>query len=503
MNRRRPGYCLLVFSALAAVCALAGWHPPVLEIPFLAGKWAGWILLAGLAFLGARLAFSGPAEFVVNPLTRKKLARFRSIRRGWVSFLLLVALAGVAGLDSLLVGKRALVVSHAGELRFPFLTGPLPEKTFGGTGESETDYRALKTRFALEGKRDWLVMPPVPFATKLDSSEVVGPLDEREGRVFVAGTSRLFTGFAHTVFREKLTRKRMEWRFKDGLRDGDLRGWDITGEQVEKGRYAAGQRTQHQFYGTGKPEDLDVQALPGLRQIVYPPSPPSWRDRHFLGTDAAGNDVLAQLFGGLQMAIVASVLFLGFTFGLGIVAGSAMGYYGGWLDLAGQRLIEIWSNVPFLFVIMLLTTLIQPNLIVLVAVVAAFSWMDTAGYLRTGTYRERERDYVAAARLLGASPARIIFSHVLPNVIATVVTLLPFKIAGIIISLAALDFLGFGLPAEEPSWGRLLHEGTENMNAPWIVASAFGIMVSVLVLVTFVGEAIREAFDPKKFTTYQ
>jgi microcin C transport system permease protein len=110
---------------------------------------------------------------------------------------------------------------------------------------------------------------------------------------------------------------------------------------------------------------------------------------------------------------------------------------------------------------------------------------------------------VAAARLQGASTARIIFRHVLPNVIAILVTLAPFEIAGIITSLAALDFLGFGLPPDEPSWGRLLHEGTENFNYPWIVSSAFAAMVAVLVLVTFVGEAVREAFDPKKFTTYE
>jgi microcin C transport system permease protein len=129
--------------------------------------------------------------------------------------------------------------------------------------------------------------------------------------------------------------------------------------------------------------------------------------------------------------------------------------------------------------------------------------MGTTIYIRTAAMKEKARDYVAAARLLGAGTGRIIFRHILPNSIAILVTLAPFEVSAIITSLAALDYLGFGLPPEEPSWGRLLHEGTENFNYPWIVSSAFVAMTTVLVLVTFVGEAVREAFDPKKFTTYR
>jgi microcin C transport system permease protein len=124
-------------------------------------------------------------------------------------------------------------------------------------------------------------------------------------------------------------------------------------------------------------------------------------------------------------------------------------------------------------------------------------------YMRSATYREKARDYVHAAQVLGASTRRIIFSHILPNTLSTIVTFIPFTVAGAISSLTALDFLGFGLPPPTPSWGELLRQGTSNLNAPWIVASAFSALVVVLVLVTFIGEAVREAFDPKKFTTYQ
>jgi microcin C transport system permease protein len=132
-----------------------------------------------------------------------------------------------------------------------------------------------------------------------------------------------------------------------------------------------------------------------------------------------------------------------------------------------------------------------------------FSWTSITYYMRTNTYREKARDYVHAAQVLGASNTRIIFVHVLPNVLSTLVTFAPFTVASSISALTALDFLGYGLPPPTPSWGELLRQGTSNLNAPWIVASAFGALVTVLVLVTFIGEAVREAFDPKKFTTYR
>jgi microcin C transport system permease protein len=132
-----------------------------------------------------------------------------------------------------------------------------------------------------------------------------------------------------------------------------------------------------------------------------------------------------------------------------------------------------------------------------------FSWITVATYLRTTTYREKARDYVSAARVQGAGTTRVIFRHILPNAISTLVTLLPFSIAGLTTQLTALDFLGFGLPERYPSWGRLLDDGVSNLGSPWIVSSVFGILVGVLLIITFIGEAIREAFDPKKYTTYQ
>ena len=144
-----------------------------------------------------------------------------------------------------------------------------------------------------------------------------------------------------------------------------------------------------------------------------------------------------------------------------------------------------------------------PNLAWLLLIVVLFSWTGMTYYMRTATYKEKARDYVAAAEVLGASTPRIIFTHVIPNTLSTIVTFIPFTLAGAITLLTALDFLGFGLPPPTPSWGELLRQGTANLDAPWIVTSTFVSLVVVLSLVTFIGEAIREAFDPKKFTIYQ
>ena len=183
-----------------------------------------------------------------------------------------------------------------------------------------------------------------------------------------------------------------------------------------------------------------------------------------------------------------------------------MGYFGGKFDLITQRLIEILANIPFLFVVMIINSRLEPEqrtIGVIVGVMCIFSWIGMTYYMLTATYKEKARDYVQASKLLGASTLRMITQHILPNVISTIVTLVPFSFAAVITSLTALDFIGFGLPENYPSWGRTLSDGVANLEAPWIVYSVFVGMVVLLLLVTFIGEAVREAFDPKKFTFYK
>ena len=235
----------------------------------------------------------------------------------------------------------------------------------------------------------------------------------------------------------------------------------------------------------------------------YPPTPPSFEDAHYLGTDTTGRDILARLVYGFRIAMGFSFVLLCINYIAGIIVGCAMGYWGGAFDLVFQRLIEIWNNIPFLYVIMIVASVVVPSFLTLIAVMAIFGWTQLTWYMRTATYREKEREYVSAARALGASDVRIIGSHVLPNTIAVIVTFIPFSIASGITFLTALDYLGFGLPPPTPSWGELLSQGTSQLQAPWIVSSVVVGMVAILLMVTYVGEAIREAFDPKKFTYYE
>jgi microcin C transport system permease protein len=345
----------------------------------------------------------------LNPLTRKKLRRFVSIRRGYWSFIILMVMIVTSLGAEMLVNKRALVVHYRGNTYFPVYGQMIPGNVFGFDYDYETNYRKLAARLKSEAKDDWVLMPPVPY----------------------------------------------------------------------------------------DPYESD------LRENAYPPFPPSVSDRHFLGTDMVGRDVLARLVYGFRIAIFFSLFLLAANYTVGVSIGCAMGFFGGRFDLFFQRIIEIWSNVPFLYVIIIISSVMVPSFFILIAIMAFFGWISITWIMRTVTYKEKTREYVLAARALGASNWRIIFRHILPNTIAVIVTFAPFAISSGIVSLTSLDYLGFGLPPPTPSWGEMLQEGWSNMDAWWIVASVVAAMVVTLTAVTFIGEAVREAFDPKLHTTYE
>ena len=235
----------------------------------------------------------------------------------------------------------------------------------------------------------------------------------------------------------------------------------------------------------------------------FPPHAPSVSSRHYLGTDTSGRDVLARLIYGFRTAMLFSLVLLVFNYAIGVAIGCMMGYWGGAFDLFFQRIIEIWSNVPFLYVIMIVASIITPGFWTLLFIMAFFGWTGMTWYMRTATYKEVSRDYVMAARALGASGSRIVFRHILPNSVSTLITFVPFSVASGITALTALDYLGFGLPAPTPSWGELLKQGTDNMESLWLVASVVVAITLILMLVAYIGEAIRDAYDPRKFSFYE
>ena len=345
----------------------------------------------------------------LNPLTLKKLRRFKSIKRGYYSFILILVLILASFFAEVLVNKRAVLVSYNGGYYFPTYGDPIPGSTFGLDYQYETNYRQLAQQFETEGKGNWVVMPPIPY-------------DAYEN---------------------------------------------------------------------------------DLKEDQFPPFPPSFDDKHYFGTDTIGRDIAARLVYGFRIAIFFSLLLLAFNYAVGVSIGCAMGYWGGKFDLIFQRIIEIWSNIPFLYIIIIISSIVVPNFFMLIVIMAFFGWIGITWTMRTITYKEKAREYTLAAKALGATDFRIIFKHIIPNTIAIIVTFAPFAVSGGIVALTSLDYLGFGLPPPTPSWGELLQQGWANLDAWWIGGSVVLAMIITLMAVTFVGEAIREAFDPKMHTTYE
>jgi microcin C transport system permease protein len=260
------------------------------------------------------------------------------------------------------------------------------------------------------------------------------------------------------------------------------------------------------------------------RQLPTPaPSPPTWMltkaqclaaserfsktdpgggcraiEWNWLGTDDQGRDVLARLIYGFRISLLFGLTLAGISSVIGIAAGAIQGYFGGWTDLVAQRFIEIWSSLPHLYLLIIISSIITPSFFVLLGILLLFSWVNLVHVVRAECLRTRNFEYVNAARALGLGNFAIILKHVLPNATVATLTFLPFVLNGSITTLTALDFLGFGLPPGSPSLGELLLQGKSNLQAPWLGLTGFIVIALMLSLLVFIGEAVRDAFDPRK-----
>jgi microcin C transport system permease protein len=350
-----------------------------------------------------------------DSISRRRFRKFRRIKRGYWSFLL-ITLAYLSSFTlPYLMNSTAFLVRYKGEYYVPAFRF-YPATIFGQQAFGETDYRALKTQFEQAGAGDWVLLPPYPY----------GP--------------------------------------NESLLD-----------------------------------------LPGS-----PPHAPS--REHPFGTDDRGRDVLVRLAYGFNISFTFALLVTLIADGVGIVVGALLGYVSGKIDLLGQRLIEIWSSLPFLYTIIIVSSMVvpvyvpgrmqvlQPSFWLLIGLLSTFEWMGITYYIRGEFYREKVKDYVGAAIVTGVSELGIMFRHILPNALTPVISFAPFTIVANIGSLVALDFLGFGLPAPTPSWGELIGQGMENLTKWWLVFFPLGVLFTTLLLVVLIGEAVREAFDPKEYS---
>jgi microcin C transport system permease protein len=229
---------------------------------------------------------------------------------------------------------------------------------------------------------------------------------------------------------------------------------------------------------------------------VPAPAPPS--RENWLGTDDQGRDLMARLIYGFRISVLFGLTLTILSSIVGIAAGAVQGYWGGWVDLLFQRGIEIWSGLPVLYLLIILASLVEPTFWWLLGLMLLFSWLALVGVVRAEFLRARNFDYVRAARALGVRPAIIMFRHVLPNAMVATLTFMPFILNGSITTLTSLDFLGFGMPPGSPSLGEILAQGKANLQAPWIGITGFVILAVMLSLLVFIGEAVRNAFDPRR-----
>ena len=225
------------------------------------------------------------------------------------------------------------------------------------------------------------------------------------------------------------------------------------------------------------------------------PSPPT--AENWLGTDDQARDVLARVIFGTRVSLLFALALTAVSALIGIAAGALQGYYGGWVDLLGQRLLEVWSGLPVLYLLIILSGFVEPNFWWLLGIKALFSWLSLVDVVRAEFLRSRGLEYVKAARALGVGDAQVIVRHILPNAMSATLTYLPFILTGAIATLSALDFLGFGMPAGSASLGELIGQGKNNLQAPWLGLTAFFALALILSLLVFIGEACQDAFDPR------
>lgn len=334
----------------------------------------------------------------------KRWRRFRSVKRGYYAFLILIIAYVLSLVLPLFIGRNALIVKYKGELYFPVFSY-YPAEKFGQDVHGEANYRLLKEQFGQTD--DFVLLPLYPYGPEENLlSEISGP----------------------------------------------------------------------------------------------PPHKPSVR--HPLGTDDRGRDVLSRLAYGFNISMSFALLVAFFAYVLGVSLGAVSGFYGGRFDTGLQRLIEIWATLPFLYIIIIISSVVSPGFFLLTFVMVLFNWAGITYYVRGEFLREKARDYVASAVSAGASDFKIIFRHIMPNALTAVITFFPFAVIANISVLVALDFLGFGLPPPTPSWGQLIQQGMASsvIDKWWLVLFPLLAQFISLLSIVFIGEAVREAFDPKEYS---
>ncbi len=370
----------------------------------------------------------------LSPINQRRWNNFKSNRRGYWSLWIFLFLFLFSLFAEFLANDKPLLIKYDGGLYMPIFK-TYAETEFGGEFETEADYRDPFVSELIAEKNGWIIWAPIRYSY---------------------GTVNLdFPGY----------------RIVDGKKK--KAGFPAPPTWMVAGDLCPGTDEQSKrFCSLG-----------------------NW---NWLGTDDQGRDVVARLIYGFRISVLFGLILTLISSVIGVVAGAAQGYFGGWTDLIFQRVIEIWTSVPSLYLLIIIAAIIEPNFWILLGILLLFSWVALVGVVRAEFLRGRNFEYVNAARALGVSNAVIMFKHLLPNAMVATLTFMPFILNGSITTLTSLDFLGFGLPPGSPSLGELLSQGKNNLQAPWLGMSGFMVIATMLSLLIFVGEAVRDALDPRK-----
>ena len=379
----------------------------------------------------------------LTPLNERRLANFTANRRGYWSLIIFSFLFFITLFSELIANDKPLIVSYKGSWYYPVVNF-YPETTFGGEFETEAVYRR----------------PDVACLIRTGGDE--GCYDDPSLNA------------------------------KDGVAAGWLL-WPMV-------RYSY--QTVNDYIPTAAPSapwwllDKDQLCKPydkGAEDVDC-----TLGNFHWLGTDDNGRDVLARVFYGFRISVLFGLTLTIVSSLIGVAAGAVQGYFGGWVDLIFQRFIELWSSIPQLFVLLIIAAILVPGFWTLLGIMLLFSWISLVGVVRAEFLRARNFEYVKAARSMGLGDVKIMSRHLLPNAMVATITMLPFILSGALTTLTSLDFLGLGLPPGSPSLGELVKQGKDNIEAPWLAITAFIVISLMLSLLIFIGEAVRDAFDPRK-----
>ncbi len=439
---------------------------------------------------------------MLSPELKDNVRQFVHDNRARRSLIVLGILCVLTLPAELLCNSRPLLIRHGGGWYVPALKR-YTELDFGGSRQLEPDYKSERFRALISGER-------TAGKAGLPDSDVaiLGEFDPEPGDVALTEESqailRDFDPEPYDVQASPIGAQAILGEFDPEPDDVPLQ--EVASSKPDPAMAGKGWmlwppvRYDYAAISTDSESGRDALAAPWAQTIPASGlrTKSSWIDGHYLGTDDRGRDVLARLVYGFRVSLLFGLSLAISSTLVGCMLGAVQGFFGGWVDLLGQRATEIWSSLPQLYLLIILSSLLTRSITILFIILNLTSWIGMAAYMRAEFLRGRNLEYVKAARALGVSNLSIMAHHILPNSLTPIVTFFPFSVTGGILALVSLDFLGLGVPSPFPSIGELLAQGQANLHATWIILPTFLLLTGTLTLLTFVGDGLRNAFDPRR-----